>query len=327
MPYQESPYFDTPSHTKTLWRYMHIDKFMSMLKSQLIYFPKITVFNDIYEGELSDKSRTEVYKTNLLNDNNTPIEQDDVFRRRKEDMELYPDGLEKKQILSLIHSFDTLLTKFSKHLMFCNCWFLSDNESHSMWAEYGDKSPTSIAIQTTVGDLINSLKMTEFDIHIGTVKYKDYENEHIEGYEDFTSIDLNKPENVLQLFYAPIMHKRNVYADEHEVRSVISFDSICNKYLDRIYTSNIPFYNDKLFEYDFSLFNTGKTNILKDIPKEGLNINVNLGTLIKTVAMSPYSNGYFDEPLRKLMDDNNLNGGLVRISQIAEVLEKVSLIE
>lgn len=326
MPYQESLYFDTPSHTKTLWRYMHIDKFMSMLKTQLLYFPKITVFNDKYEGELSDKSRTEVYKTNLLNDKNTPIEQDDVFRRTKKDMEEY-DGLDKKQMLSLFHSFDTLLTKFSKHLMFCNCWFLSDNESHSMWAEYGDKSPTSIAIQTTVGDLINSFELTEFDIHIGTVKYKDYENEHIESYEDFTSIDLNKPEKVLQLFYAPIMHKRNVYADEHEVRAVISFDSICNKYLDRIYTSDIPFHNDKLFEYDFSLFNARKTNIFKDIPKEGLNINVNLGTLIKTVAMSPYANGYFDEPLRKLMDDNNLNGGMVRISQIAEVLEKVSFIE
>ena len=108
---------------------------------------------------------------------------------------------------------------------------------------------------------------------------------------------------------------------------VISFESICNRYLDRIYTSDIPFYNDKLFEYDFSLFNAGKTDILKDIPKEGLNVNVDLGTLIKTVVMSPYANGYFDEPLRKLMDDNNLNGGMVRISQIAEVLEKVSLIE
>ena len=132
MPYQESPYFDTPSHTKTLWRYMHIDKFMSMLKTQFLYFPKITVFNDKYEGELSDRSRTEVYKTDLLNDKNTLIKQDDVFQSRKKGMAEYPDGLEKKQILSLIHSFDALLTKFSKHLMFCNCWFLSGNESHSM---------------------------------------------------------------------------------------------------------------------------------------------------------------------------------------------------
>ena len=264
---------------------MHIDKFMSMLKTQSLYFPKITVFNDKYEGELSDKSRTEVYKTNLLDDKNTPIEQDDVFRKTKKDMEECSDDIDKKQRLSLDHSFDTLLTKFSKHLMFCNCWLLSDNESHSMWAEYGDKSPTSIAIQTTVGDLINSFESTKFDVHIGTVKYKDYENEHIEGYEDFMSIDLNKPENVLRLFYAPIMHKRNVYADEHEVRAVISFDSICNKYLDRIYTSDIPFYpfyNDKLFEYDFSSFNAEKkTNTSEDIPKEGLNINVNLENLNK----------------------------------------------
>ena len=238
---------------------MHIDKFMSMLKTQLLYFPKITVFNDKYEGELSDKSRTEVYKTNLLNDKNTPIEQDDVFPKKKKRYgRVSRWDRQRNRVLSLFHSFDALLTRFSKHLMFCHCWFLNDTESHSMWAEYGDKSPTSIAIQTTVGDLINSFELTEFDIHIGTVKYKNYENEHIEGYEDFTSIDLNKPENVLQLFYAPITHKRNVYADEHEVRAVISFDSICNKYLDRIYTSDIPFYTDNLFEYDFSLLNTRK---------------------------------------------------------------------
>ena len=49
--------------------------------------------------------------------------------------------------------------------------------------------------------------------------------------------------------------------------------------------------------------------------------------LIKTVVMSPYMNGYFEAPLRKLMDDNKLNGGLVRISRIKEVVQRVSGIE
>ena len=110
--------------------------------------------------------------------------------------------------------FEQLLRDFLSHLMYCNSWFQREKESHSMWAEYGDKSPTSIAIQTTVGDLIESLESDEYNIHVGKVEYKDYLTEDIESYGDFPSIDLNNPDNVLKLFYAPFLHKRDVYQDE-----------------------------------------------------------------------------------------------------------------
>ena len=259
MPYQESPYFETPSHTKPLWRYMPIDKFMSMINKQLLHFPHITLFQDTdkYEGELSDKSREAVYMTNLFDENNTPVKQDAAFQDNKRTMDITPEGIAKNQFLSLNHSFDTLLTHFSKHLMFCSCWFLSDNESHTMWAEYGDKNPTAVAIQTTVGDLIESFEATEFNIHVGKVEYKDYDTEHIGDYEHFTSKDLTDPYNVLELFYTPILHKRNIYSDENEVRAVISFESICEHFLKRIYTSEIPFYSNEITYMDdgFSFIN------------------------------------------------------------------------
>ena len=327
MPYKESPHFETPCRTKKLWRFMHIDKFMSMLIKQSLYFPKITVFGDHYEGELSDKSRKAVYETSLLDEKNTPVKQDDEFREYKCRIEELREGPDKTQELSLLHTFDTLLTEFSKHLMFCNSWFQNDNESHTMWAEYGDKSPTSIAIQTTVGDLINCFESSEVDIHIGAVEYIDYDTEHIKGYEYFTRKDLTNPYNVLELFYAPIMHKRKLFADEHEVRAVISFESICNNFLDRIYTSEIPFYSDRLFEDVFSVLSRGKSGLMTAIPQAGFNIDIYLDLLINAVVLSPYSKDYFDEPLRKLMDDNKLSGGLVRISRITEVLEKVAIIE
>ena len=112
-----------------------------------------------------------------------------------------------------------------------------------MWAEYGDKSPTSIAIQTTVGDLIESLESDEYNIHIGKVEYKDYAKEHIDGYEDFPSRDLANSDDVLKLFYAPFLHKRDIYRDEHEVRAIISFEDVCEEFLGRVYTSEIPFYS------------------------------------------------------------------------------------
>lgn len=347
MPYKESPYFETPCHTETLWRYMHIDKFMSMINTRSLYFPKITAFKDIHEGALSEESLKGVYETHLLDEKNTPVYQDDIFRSKKEEMEKKPEGPEKQQSLNDHHSFYTLLTTFSNHLMFCRCWLLNDDESHCMWAEYGDKSPTSVAIQTTIGDLIDSMKCTDniykrlvynfddslysdkFNIHIGKIKYKDYDTEHIKGYDNFSKEDLTNPDKVLELFYAPVMHKRNIYEDEHEVRAVISFESICDEYFSKVYTSDIPFYSHEISNMEGGFSYVSKNDDpdkIKKIPNV-FEIKTDLHTLINTVVMSPYMNGYFDEPLRKLMDNNKLTGGLVRISRITEVLEKVSFIE
>ena len=45
VPYQKSPYFETPQKCKKIWRYMPIDKFMAMLSEESLYFPNIYLFN------------------------------------------------------------------------------------------------------------------------------------------------------------------------------------------------------------------------------------------------------------------------------------------
>ena len=321
MLYQKSPYFETPPKCKKIWRYMPIDKFMAMLSEESLYFPNVYSFDDRYEGLLSDKTRAEVYKTNLLNENNTPVKQDDGFNRQRDVMEkLWESRLstenEMKYILNHLHSFQALLRDFSNHLMFCSSWFLNKNESHSMWAEYGDKrSPTSVAIQTTVGDLIQSFESTSYQIHIGKVKYKDYNEKHIEGYEKFLSKDLKNPNKILQLFYAPILHKRDIYKDEKEVRAIISFESICKNHLGRVYASEIPFYSDQLFDEDSRFHRAGQTNIMKDIPK-GISVKINLQTLLKAILISPNANEYFYKPLIKLIKNYDIDPSIVRRSAI-----------
>lgn len=318
MPYQKSPYFKTPPKCKKIWRYMAIDKFMAMLSEKSLYFPNIYLFNDRYEGSLSDKTEEEVYKTNLLN-KNTPVKQDEEFCSQKEMLESPVMKRDKDRVLKVLHSFQTLLTDFSNHLMFCSSWFLKENESHSMWAEYGDKrNPTSVAIQTTIGDLIKSFEPTGYQIHIGQIKYKDYNKEHIECYEDFSSKDLTNPDSVLELFYAPILHKRDIYEDENEVRAIISFESICENYLDRTYTSDIPFYSDRLFDEEYHRrFNfTSKTEKMAKIPKGGIPIKINLQTLFKTIVISPNANEYFHRPFIKLIETYNIDPAIVYHSAI-----------
>ena len=58
MPYEDSPYFKTPCHTKTLWRYMHIDKFLAMLNGKTLYFPNIYSFDDKSVRAISESRHT-----------------------------------------------------------------------------------------------------------------------------------------------------------------------------------------------------------------------------------------------------------------------------
>ena len=220
--------------------------------------------------------------------------------------------------------FEQLLRDFLSHLMYCNSWFQREKESHSMWAEYGDKSPTSIAIQTTVGDLIESLESDEYNIHIGKVKYKDYLTEDIGGYEDFPSIEsidlLNDPDNVLKLFYAPFLHKRDVYEDEHEVRAIISFEDVCEEFLGRVYTSEIPFYSDEMFRTDASLLRDYKNPI--NNAHSGIPIKVDLHTLLKKIVISPTVNDYFNIPFEDLIKRYDINPNIISRSQIVDIQEE-----
>ena len=63
---------------------MSIDKFLTMLNKNSLFFPVISLFSDKKEGTLSEKSKIEVYKTNLLNEANTPIKQDQAFQSMKD---------------------------------------------------------------------------------------------------------------------------------------------------------------------------------------------------------------------------------------------------
>ena len=148
------------------------------------------------------------------------------------------------------------------------------------------------------------------------IKYKDYKREHIEGYEDFKLKNLTQSNNVLELFYAPVMHKRDIYNDEHEIRAIISFESVCNNFTDRVYTSEIPFYSDRLFKKNIVDLDDDMTNKMEKIPTEGIHVRSNLKDLIKRVVMSPHANHYFYEPLTELIKNNGLDPDIIYFSDI-----------
>ena len=117
MPYKRSDYFNTLQYlpnSAELWKYMHIDKFMSMLSNGSLYFPNIYQFDDKYEGTLTKQSRKEVSKTSLL-DNNTPINLSEVFKKKDEIKKEFPNVKERTERFSL-YSFEALLNVFSMRI-------------------------------------------------------------------------------------------------------------------------------------------------------------------------------------------------------------------
>ena len=316
MPYKKSPHFETPCPKKPLWRYMHIDKFLAMLNSKTLYFPNVHSYNDEFEGRLSNKSLNEIRKISLFDEKNTLISHDTEFdknRRALREIDPEQEKMESGRI------FEQIIRNLLSHLMYCNSWFQREKESHTMWAEYGDKIPTSVAIQTTVEDLIDSLESDKYNIHIGKVKYKDYLTEDIEGYENFQPEYLNDPDNVLKLFYAPFLHKRDVYKDEHEVRVIISFEDVCKEFLGRVYTSNIPFYTDLMFETDVSLLREYKNPI--NNADKGIPIEVNIHTLLKKIVISPTVKDYFNLPFVDLIERYEIDPEIISRSEILDIQE------
>lgn len=117
-----------------------------------------------------------------------------------------------------------------KKATFACCWHANEQESEAMWRLYCGNSH-GVAIQTTYQQLINSIN-DEGEIYIGCVKYINYENEWFP--------DAN--------VFHPVMHKREAFSHEREVRLVSSLIGIeehppeqillnwdCEQYIDSVY--------------------------------------------------------------------------------------------
>ena len=126
----------TPDRSKTIWRYMSLDKFLSLLNDKQLYFARQDRFDDLKEG-----------------------------MRSKLDLSLYDEA---------VPGISKLIEEDKHGCGFINCWVMSDVEYFLMWNTYAtlDKG---IAIKSTVGNLIDSLDPNDDRvIRISDVKYIDY---------------------------------------------------------------------------------------------------------------------------------------------------------
>ena len=184
MPYQEHQAFNPPENRdQKIWRYMAFSKFVSNLDKKALFFSRVDLLGDPYEGSVS-KPTVEAREA--------------AYRQLQKEQDL-PD-----QVVEHLLKSSPELTQNARAFIFVNCWNMSDYESPALWAIYG-KRKESIALQSTFSRLVESLASAEQSVQIGTVSYLDYEEEYMPA---------------ANLFH-PSLHKRRGFDHEKELRAAI----------------------------------------------------------------------------------------------------------
>jgi hypothetical protein len=164
-----------------IWRYIDLQKYVSLLATRCLYFPRPSSFNDPYEGWLP-KSHLAAYAQ--INQNF--IDQHNDLRGKV--AALHPDadltsfnaGIDANLEIYIARARTTLVE--SAENFGISCWHRSDYESESMWRAYPAEC---VAIESTVGRLADAAQHDK-TITISAVRYADFENDPIEkGHREY----------------------------------------------------------------------------------------------------------------------------------------------
>jgi hypothetical protein len=135
--------FEPPSDPNIkIWRYMDFARLVGMLEDQGLFFRRADLFEDRFEGTMSQPLRAF-----LQEENQSPR------------LEAYGQMLRRV-----------------RGATFINCWHMNESESAAMWQLYSAAAEQSICLQSTYARLRDALPA---DINIGMVKYISYDRDQI----------------------------------------------------------------------------------------------------------------------------------------------------
>jgi hypothetical protein len=147
---------------KAVWRYMPFPKFISLLTYRALWFSKLNLLQDAYEGMIPATPKRQMHQENqkykVQFDTPEFHEQIDKWLDKNEDD--------------------------SRELLVVSCWFLGETDSELMWREYG-RSNEAVAVKSTVGRLVRYVLVPrdEHVSHLGLVSYIDHDTHEMSSYE------------------------------------------------------------------------------------------------------------------------------------------------
>jgi hypothetical protein len=153
---------------RTVWRYMPFPKFVSLLTYKALWFSKLNILEDEFEGCIPEKTKQQMSREN----------------------EKYKTQFNTREFHRQIDSWPEQNEDDGRELTVVSCWFLGEYESHMMWSKYGGSSE-SIAVKSTVGRLYRSVAVPR-DVtmsHLGPVSYVDHAAHSMTQYEAHQALE------------------------------------------------------------------------------------------------------------------------------------------
>lgn len=137
--------YDDPNIT--LWRYTSLPKFLNLVSKSALYFQRMDLFGDPYEGQVSKPTLERL---------------EDMYKTIAESTELFDSNLELIEAL--------------RETTYLNCWRRDKYEDYGMWHAYTDPS-SGLAIKTSVGRLREAITVDEDfqgQLELKQIEYIDY---------------------------------------------------------------------------------------------------------------------------------------------------------
>jgi hypothetical protein len=175
----------------SIWRYMSFEKFISLLTYQALWFSKLKILEDKFEGMMPS-----AVKVRMNNEN-------------QKWKQIFPAELHNQ-----IDSLNDKNEESGRELTLVNCWFIGETESKRMWDEYAPLA-NSVAIKSTPKMLLRGVLLGGVPAAIGKVRYVDHHTHEMSAYHAsqtferaFIKDDKYSHENELRLAR---LNTKNIY--------------------------------------------------------------------------------------------------------------------
>lgn len=139
----------------SIWRYMDLARFLSLIQSQALFLCPISEFDDPFEGSVSEATLRAIQNGETVW-GMAPLT----------DASLKGTFHDPETCAKLIHN--------ARMCVYATCWHLCDHESVAMWRQYASEGK-GLAIRSTYDRLRRSLGHVHGQGHtLGSVEYIDY---------------------------------------------------------------------------------------------------------------------------------------------------------
>ena len=180
-----------PEKNYKLGKYMDIPKFMSLLHKEALFFCRLDILEDKFEGLTTDQN----WKS-----------------RRNDYWELVHNGFFKKESSEVdIEQFiidDYEFQKRLKSIRIVNCWNKFEEESVALWKIYAENGK-GILVSSSRNCIMESLEKSHEIIHMSEISYIDFEKDEMPDGGDIY----------------PVIHKQKAFKYEKEIRLIHEVES------------------------------------------------------------------------------------------------------